>query len=94
MCVCVCVYDSTPKKSRRKRDSNPGPSALEVDAFTTRPRRRSFLLDYLGNHWRVDVLPLQWYATGEHSEEFGQRVSEAVCVLSTFPFKAIWVSLC
>ena len=26
-------YDSTPKKSRRKRDSNPGSSALEADAF-------------------------------------------------------------
>ena len=33
-------YDSTPKKSRRKRDSNPGPSALEADASTTRPTRR------------------------------------------------------
>ena len=33
--------DSTPKKSRRKRDSNPGPSALEADALTTRPTRRS-----------------------------------------------------
>ena len=32
-------YDSTPKKSRRKRDSNPGPSALEADALTTRPTR-------------------------------------------------------
>ena len=28
------------KKSRRKRDSNPGPSALEADALTTRPTRR------------------------------------------------------
>ena len=33
-------YDSTPKKSRLKRDSNPGPSALEADALTTRPTRR------------------------------------------------------
>ena len=33
-------YDSTPKKSRRKRDSNPGPSALEADTLTTRPTRR------------------------------------------------------
>ena len=33
---CQCLshwYDSTPKKSRRKRDSNPGSSALEADAF-------------------------------------------------------------
>ena len=34
-------YDSTLKKSRRKRDSNPGSSALEADALTTRPTRRS-----------------------------------------------------
>ena len=33
-------YDSTPKKSRCKRDSNPGSSALEADALTTRPKRR------------------------------------------------------
>ena len=26
-------YDSTPKKSRRKQDSNPGSSALEADAL-------------------------------------------------------------
>ena len=26
-------YDSTPTKSRRKRDSNPGSSALEADAL-------------------------------------------------------------
>ena len=32
--------DSTRKKSRRKRDLNPGPSALETDALTTRPTRR------------------------------------------------------
>ena len=34
-------YDSTPKKSRRKRDLNPGSSALEADALTTRPTRQS-----------------------------------------------------
>ena len=33
-------YDSTPEKSRRKRDSNPRSSALEADALTTRPMRR------------------------------------------------------
>ena len=31
---------STPKKSRLKRDSKPGSSALEADALTTRPARR------------------------------------------------------
>ena len=30
------------KKSRRKRDSNPGSSALEADALTTWPKRRGF----------------------------------------------------
>ena len=40
-------YDSTPKKSRRKRDSNPGSSALEADALTTRPTRRFDLLGCL-----------------------------------------------
>ena len=34
-------YDLTPEKSRRKRDSNPGSSALVADALTTRPARRS-----------------------------------------------------
>ena len=29
------------KKSRLERDSNPGSSALEADALTTRPKRRS-----------------------------------------------------
>ena len=38
-------YDSTPKKSRRKRGSNPGSSALEADALTTRPTRRSRAAD-------------------------------------------------
>ena len=33
-------YDSTPKKSRRNRDSNPGSSALEADALSTRQTRR------------------------------------------------------
>ena len=33
-------YDSTPKKSRRRRDSNLGSSTLEADALTTRPTRR------------------------------------------------------
>ena len=33
-------YDSTPEKSRRKRDLNPGSSALEADAVATRSTRR------------------------------------------------------
>ena len=42
-------YDSTPEKSRRKRDSNPGSSALEADALTTRPTRR-FVHDETHTH--------------------------------------------
>ena len=33
-------YDSIRKKSRRRRESNPGSAALEVDALTTGPTRR------------------------------------------------------
>ena len=33
--------ESTPEKSRHKQDSNLGSSALEADALTTRPTRRS-----------------------------------------------------
>ena len=44
-------YDSTPKKSCRKRDSNLGPSALEAGALTTRPTRRSSI----GKGNRVNV---------------------------------------
>ena len=35
----------TPKKSRRKRYSNPGSSTFEADAITTRPTRRSYVDD-------------------------------------------------
>ena len=36
-CSACCLshwYDETPEKSRSKRDSNPGSSALEADALT------------------------------------------------------------
>ena len=37
----ICQWcDSTPEKSRRKRDSNPGSSALEMDSLTTWPKGR------------------------------------------------------
>ena len=45
-------YDSTPKKSRRKRNSNPGSSALETDVLTTWPTRR------LKKRWVSDKLPV------------------------------------
>ena len=35
------------KKARRKRDSNPGSSALQADALTTRPTRRSRGWDWM-----------------------------------------------
>ena len=50
-------YDSTPEKSRRRRDSNPGSSALEVDALTTRPTRRypAWAVFYCHNHHSLVV---------------------------------------
>ena len=45
----------TPKKSLRKRDSNPGSSAVEADALTTRPTRRYAnvqTLEIWANVWR------------------------------------------
>ena len=39
-------YDSTPKKSRCKRDSNPGSSALEADALPLGQR---------GGHWATEA---------------------------------------
>ena len=51
-------YDSTPKKSRRKRDSNPGSCALKVDALTTRPTRRfSFADSTKTMHLLLTLLP-------------------------------------
>ena len=49
-------YDSTPKKSRCKRDSNPGPSAPEADALTTRPTRRSDSLKAVCRRLRLGSL--------------------------------------
>ena len=50
------------KKSRRKRDSNQGSSALEEDALTTRPTRRS---SYLNNEKHPNTpppaLPDSWH---------------------------------
>ena len=36
-------YPTQSQKSCRKRDSNPGSSALEADALTTRPTRRLYM---------------------------------------------------
>ena len=46
------------KKSRRKRDSNPGSSALEVDALTTRPTRRCCCVRY---HSEWDGFCTVWF---------------------------------
>ena len=40
-------YDSTPEKSRRKQDSNPGSSALDADALTTRPTRQLCMYSWI-----------------------------------------------
>ena len=47
-----------PEKSRRKRDSNPGSSAPEADAVTTRPTRRS-------RRWQTKLLDT-WKVTQIH----------------------------
>ena len=52
-----------PKKSRRKRDSNPGPSALEADAITTRPARRSQCIN-LSHGW---VSVVHWTSSSSRS---------------------------
>ena len=49
-------YDSTPKKSRRKRDSNPGTSAHEADALTTRPTRRSLTREIVLSYFLGDKI--------------------------------------
>ena len=41
------------KKSRRKRESNPGSSALEADALTTRPTRRLHGSTSAVRQWRA-----------------------------------------
>ena len=41
-------YDSTPKKSRRRRDSNPGSSALEADALPLGQRGNDHRLSLFG----------------------------------------------
>ena len=49
------ITGMTPKKSLRKRDSNPGSSAVEADALTTRPTRRYAnvqTLEIWANVWR------------------------------------------
>ena len=53
-----------PGKFRRRRDSNPGSSALEVVDLTTRPTRRSHWHDSTGqSRIRSPCLPLSRRAT-------------------------------
>ena len=51
-------YDSTRKKSCRKRDLNPGSSAPEADALTTRPTRRST--------WWIQTEEIEMFADHSH----------------------------
>ena len=45
-----------PGKSRRQRDSNPGSSALEADALTTRPVRRYQLTVFVLYHPNMFII--------------------------------------
>ena len=42
----IYLYDSTPEKSRRKRDLSQGSSALKADTLTTRPTRRCSMVEF------------------------------------------------
>ena len=55
----ICMLD--PEKSRRKLDSNPGSSAPEADALTTRPTRRSNKKrkKYTNKHIEKTAIPRQ-----------------------------------
>ena len=57
-------YDSTPKKSRRKRDSNSGSSALEVDAFPLGQRGG-----------RSQAERVCWLVAGLRSHAIGSHIS-------------------
>ena len=64
-------YDSTPKKSR---DSNPVSSALETDALTIRPKRRSLMME------NVDTLVDRYYLCDPLSAVDHHAVSTTVGV--------------
>ena len=66
-------YDSTPEKSRRKRDSNPGSSALVVDALTTRPTRR-----YRGCH-EIDL-----FCENERLKQINKQTTRPLSLSSGF----------
>ena len=67
-------YDSTPRKSRRKRDSNPGSSALEADALP------------LGQRGDYDLSPKRTGAFGENHNTSASKAKleiyhEHVCLI-------------
>ena len=53
-------YDSTAKKSRRKRDSNPGSSALEADALPLSQRGGCVAAESLSNRHTTTNLCGNW----------------------------------
>ena len=66
------------RKSRRKRDSNPGSSALEADALTTRPTRR----------WAAQTTKLRDLRTlspdGVKLSHSGQLVTSGISLMGIF----------
>ena len=65
-------YDSTPIKSRRKRDSNPGSSALETDALPQgqrggrKQRRREDRRSSWRNKTTTATRPTSWLVLPPH----------------------------
>ena len=74
-------YHSTRKKSRRKRDLNPGSSALEADALTTRPTRRSLVGTYCETYSKSPAW-LDWGKRGSNPcLPFSRRLLFVACLL-------------
>ena len=68
-----------PEKPRRKRESNPGSSALEADALTPRPTRRSW-----GKYVNIDDSLIDIY----RSVHSFQRGTSDKFLFPTLPFRS------
>ena len=82
--ILKSLDDSTQEKSRRKRDSNPGSSALEADTLTTRPTRRLGQADgscYSQRIFRAKVQVHSLPSLGREDNEYRRIHQTSVCNL-------------